>query len=262
MGLEQVQMIVDEGVGVLTLNDPERLNALNQGMLGEIHKVVQEVRTGDGVKVLVITGAGRAFSAGGDIRRMEERFEESPPDARERIRNFHAAVLSLRNLEKPVIASVNGAAVGAGCSLALACDLRIASERARFGLTHVKLGLTPDGGGMYFLPRLVGPSRALELLLTGEIVDARLAEAMGLVNRVVSHDELHEATMALAQRLAKGPSLAMGMIKSTMYRGLGMDLAEELEVEALSVAVCLKSEDHREGVKAFIEGREPSFKGR
>lgn len=261
MGFQQIQMVTEEGVGVLTLNDPDRLNALNQDMLAEIHHVLGEVRTKDEVKVLVITGAGRAFSAGGDIRRMAQRFDEPPPQARERIRNFHAAILSIRDLEKPVIASVNGPAVGAGCSLALACDIRMASEKARFGLTHVRLGLSPDGGGMYFLPRLVGAARALELLLTGDLIDATRAEAVGLVNRVVPHGELQEATMSLARRMAKGPSLAMGIIKSTMYRALGMDLGEELELEALSVLVCLKSEDHKEGVSAFMEERAPSFKG-
>jgi enoyl-CoA hydratase/carnithine racemase len=262
MAYQNIRFKVVGDVGILTLHDPERLNALNQDMLNEIHQVLGEIRSQSPIRALVLTGAGRAFSAGGDIRLMERRFEESPPAARNRIRNFHSVILSFRNLDIPVIGSINGAAIGAGCSLALACDLRIASVKAKFGIPHAKLGIPPDGGGTHLLTRLVGTARALELLLSGDTIDAERAKEIGLVNRLVAQEELEKASTEWATQLSKGPPYAMQIIKSTVYKCFEMSLATELDVEALAVPVCLSSEDHREGVKAFLEKRSPHFTGK
>jgi 2-(1,2-epoxy-1,2-dihydrophenyl)acetyl-CoA isomerase len=253
---------VSQKVGTLTLNDPDRFNALNQDMLAEVAHVVESIRRNTDIRVLVVTGSGKAFSAGGDIRRMEKRFDEPPPMARNRIRNFQSLILSLRELQQPVIASINGPAVGAGCSLALACDLRIASQNAKFGLPYAKLGITTDGGGAHLLTRLVGTARALELLFSGEIIDADRAERIGLVNRVVPHQGLSQASGEWAHRLSGGPPYAMGVTKSIVYKSFDIDLGTELDLEAYAVPVCLQSEDHREGVKAFIDKREPKFYGK
>lgn len=262
MEYRNILFSVSGKVGIVTLNDPEHYNALNQDMLAEIAHAVEEVRRDSNIRVLVVTGSGKAFSSGGDIRRMEKRFDEPPLMARNRIRNFQSLILSLRNLQEPVVASLNGPAVGAGCSLALACDLRIASQKAKLGLPYVKLGLTTDGGGAHLLTRLVGTARALELLLSGEIIDAKRAEQIGLVNRVVSDEGLSEASMEWAQRLSEGPPYAMGITKSIVYKSFEIDLGTELELEAFAVPVCLQSEDHREGVKAFIDKRDPEFSGK
>jgi len=252
--------LVDK-VAIITLHDPERLNSLNQDMLAEIGDVIESIRMGDDVRALVLTGSGRAFSAGGDVRRMQNRFDEPPAAARNRIRPFHSLIMSLRNLDRPVIGSINGPAIGAGCSLALACDLRIASEKAKFAIPHVKLALNPDGGGMHMLTRLIGTARALELLLSGDIINADRAKEIGIVNRVVPHEELEKASLEWATRLSAGPPYAMQIIKSTVYKCFDIDLETELDMEAMAVPICLSTKDHREGVKAFLEKRNPTFKG-
>jgi enoyl-CoA hydratase/carnithine racemase len=252
---------VKDGVGTLTLNFQKGLNALMPDLLAEVAFVLETVRKDKSILVLVITGSGKCFSAGGNIQRMKMKLneEEPPPAARDRIKKFQDIVLSMRNLEQPIIGSINGPAVGAGCSLALACDLRIASEKAKFGLPHVKLGITTDGGAMYFLPYLVGTARALELLLSGDLIKAEEAERIGLVNRVVPHEELQMATTKWATQISKVAPYAMRIIKNTVYKSLEMDLATELELEAFALPVCLKTDDHKEGVTAFIEKRKPKF---
>jgi 2-(1,2-epoxy-1,2-dihydrophenyl)acetyl-CoA isomerase len=165
-------------------------------------------------------------------------------------------------MDQPVIAAVNGHAVGAGCDLALACDIRIASDRAKFGAVYTTLGYVPDVGATYFFPRLVGVARACELIFTGDIIDAREAERIGLVNRVVPHYQLEEETKKLATRLAKGATLAIAMAKNAIYRGLNIDLATELDYEGYLASVSLHTEDLKEGLEAFIEKRKPNFKGK
>ena len=214
------------------------------------------------VRVVVLTGAGKAFCAGGDMKRMETGTGLTPPEQRDEIRTNHRIVKTIHEMEKPVIASVNGVAVGAGCDLVLACDMRIASEKARFGEVFANVGLVPDAGGTYFLPRLIGSAKAMELILTGRIIDAREADRIGLVNRVVPHDDLKKETMAFAEKLAQGPPLAMGMAKTAIYRGMQMDLASELEYEAYAQSILMETEDYQEGVKAFSEKRLPNYKGK
>lgn len=170
-------------------------------------------------------------------------------------------IMAFRQIEKPVIAAINGAAVGAGCSIAMACDIRIASEKAKLGLVFVKRGLHPDMGGSYLLPRLVGAGRACEMIFTGKIIDAREADRIGLVNRVVPPEKVMEEARALAEEIARGPSIPIGMSKVAIYKGLESDLESMLDYEAFAQAICSQTEDAKEGVESFLEGRDPVFKG-
>jgi len=254
----------EEGVTTVTLNRPERLNAFNTLMRQEITRIAEELKDDEETRVIVITGAGRAFCAGGDVREMANRTGAPPAgDPRDNFRQGGMrAVLALREIDKPIIAAVNGPAAGGGMGLALCCDIRIASENATFGQVFVKRGLVPDWGASWFLPRLVGTSKACELIWTGEMIDANEAERLGIVSRVVPADDLLKVSKELAAKIAKGAPLAIRMSKLAIFKGLQMDLATELEFEAYGQAVCMRTEDHREGVKAFLEKREPVFKGR
>jgi len=250
------------GVTRIVLNRPESFNALDPRTFGELLDAVEMAGDDRDTRVVVLTGAGKAFCAGGDMKRMQEGTGLEPSDQRDEIRQNHRIVKKIHEMEKPVIASVNGVAVGAGCDLVLACDLRIASEKARFGEVFANVGLVPDAGGTYFLPRLIGPAKACELIFTGRIIDAREAERIGLVNRVVPHEDLEKETDALAGQLADGPPLAIGMAKTGIWRGLQMDLSSELEYEAYAQSILMKTQDYEEGVRAFSEKRKPCFQGR
>ncbi|MHB1126645.1 MAG: enoyl-CoA hydratase/isomerase family protein [Bacillota bacterium] len=275
MGNQDLLFEKADGVATITLNRPERRNAFSQDMIRMWVDALEEARDDNEIKVVVLTGAGDAFCSGGDVKAMAEGrgfFEGDQPGssgvpiALERKNNLwrliHRVPLTLQDLDKPVIASVNGAATGAGCDMALMCDLRIASEKARFGETYVNVGLVPGDGGAYFLPRLIGLPRALELLWTGRMIDAWEAEKIGLVNRVVPVDQLKEATMELAGKIARGPSIAIRMIKRAVYQGLTSDLRTSLDMISSHMAIVLESEDHQEGVRSFVEKRPPQFKGR
>jgi len=250
-------------VATIVLNRPDSLNALGGTMRQDIIAAIEEIKFDNEIRVLVITGAGRAFCAGGNIKEMEKTSADvSLLKRREFIRNnAHRIITEIRELEKPVIACVNGAAIGAGCNIALACDMRIASEKAKFGVSFVNMGLVSDYGGLYFLPRLVGTAKALELFYTGEIFLAKEAERIGMINRAVPLEELEDVTYELANRIAKKAPVALAMIKEILYKGLSLDLRTELDLEATAQSICLKSEDHREGVRSFLEKREPDFKG-
>lgn len=262
MDLEFIIYKKKEGIASIVLNRPDSLNSLNPQTFQELLIAVREASVSEDVRVVILTGAGKAFCAGGDMKRMVEGTGLEPPAQRSEIRTNHQIVKTIREMEKPVIASVNGVAVGAGCDLALACDMRIASEKARFGEVFVNVGLVPDAGGTYFLPRLIGPAKAFDLIMTGRIIDAQEAERIGLVNRVVPHEELEKETLALAEKLAQGPPLAMGMAKTGIYKGMQMDLSSELEYEAYAQSILMKTEDYMEGVKAFSEKRKPKYKGK
>ncbi|MFA4916279.1 MAG: enoyl-CoA hydratase [Syntrophales bacterium] len=263
MAYEDIIFKKNNGVATIILNRPDSMNAIGGCIRENILDAIQDVKMDDDIRVLVLTGAGRAFCAGGNLKEMERlSVEVSLIERRKFVRSIsHRIIQNIRTLEKPVIASVNGAAIGAGCNIALACDLRIASEKAKFSEGFVNMGLVSDYGGLYFLPRLVGPAKALELYLTGDMIDAREAERLGIVNKVVPHDELEKATYELANRIAKKAPLALGMIKEILYKGLNVDMVTELDMEADAQSVCLKTEDHREGVRAFLEKREAIFKG-
>jgi 2-(1,2-epoxy-1,2-dihydrophenyl)acetyl-CoA isomerase len=208
---KKVIFTVEEHVATLIMNRPEKLNALDYEMGEEMKSVVDKVKADDDARVLIITGAGRAFSAGGDVQSHPVIHAKNRQELLQEIRNSQELILKLRSLEKPVIASVNGIAFGVGCELACACDLRIASEKAVFAEIFIQRGMVPDGGGTYFLPRLIGIGKTCELVLTGEPIDAKEAEKIGLVNKVVSHDSLESATKELALKLATAsPMMSRG----------------------------------------------------
>lgn len=226
------------GVGTITLNRPAVLNAINPQMIEELHDVLAKVGADPSVRVVVLTGAGRGFCSGADLKaRQRVKPGEAPPEAHgagaDRLRRtYNPLILAIRTIEKPFIASVNGVAAGAGCNIALACDLVIASEEARFGNVFARIGLIPDCGGHFFLPRLVGFHKAAELMFTGDLIEAREAERLGLINHVVPPAELPTYTRQLAERLARGPTRALGLCKRTLNVGLTADLAAVLEAEA------------------------------
>lgn len=262
MDYEHIVYEVENKVATLTLNRPDALNAVSQEMMEEIRRALEAARGDDGVGAIIVTGSGRAFSAGGDVKTMPERLKLRPADRRASIRRSSRMIMTFQQIEKPIIAAVNGAAVGAGCSIAMACDMRIASQKARFGLVFVKRGLHPDMGGSFFLPRIVGAARACEMIFTGKIIDAQEADRIGLVNRVVPPEKLMQEARALAEEIARGPAVAIGISKIAIYKGLEADLEAALDYEAFAQAICSQTEDAKEGVQSFLEGRDPVFKGR
>jgi 2-(1,2-epoxy-1,2-dihydrophenyl)acetyl-CoA isomerase len=255
-----------DSIVTLTLNRPETLNAMNEAMMAELERLLIAVEADTTVRAVVLTGAGRAFSSGGDQKRERQgEGEQSFFDGDlggSVIERLNRCVLRLQRLARPVIGSINGVAVGAGCNIALATDLRLAADTARFGEVFARVGLVPDGGGTYFLPRLVGTAKAMELVLLAEIIDAQEALRIGLVNWVVPADTLPEETQKLAQRLAQGPTLAYGLAKTGLYRGLTMSLEDTLNMEARNQAVAARSQDRAEGAAAFRDKRQPRFSGR
>lgn len=255
---------VSDGVATLTFNRPEVLNALTFEVYAQLRQLFDDLRYDDSVKVVVLTGAGDAFCSGGDVQDIiGELLKRDLKGHIEFTRMTGAVVQHMRLLEKPIIAALNGMTAGAGSVLALASDVRIASERARFAFLFTKVGLTgADMGAGYLLPRIVGLGRASELLLLGDTIDAQTAERYGLVNRVTPHDELMSVARSWAARLAKGPSLAIGMTKRMMNNELGMDFVAAIEAEAQAQALLLLGDDHRAFYEAFTEKRKPEWTGR
>ena len=247
-------------IAIVTLNRPEVLNAFSIEMREGLAITFENLAKDADARAVVVTGAGRAFSAGGDIKGWGDLTDEKRMKT---IMGFvHRAVKGIMSLEKPVIAMVNGDAVGGGCNLALACDMVIASENARFGEVFVRIGIGPDWGGAYLLPRLIGMAKAKELLFTGKIISAREALEMGLINQVVSPDKLEETVMKLAETLSQSATRAIGMTKIFLHKVWQMDLREALEYEAFMQEELVKTEDHREAVKAFLSKTKPFFKGK
>lgn len=263
MSREYILLQKEEGVATLTLNRPEKYNAFAGRMRQEIVEVIDEVEKDREVRVLVITGAGKAFCVGGDVNEFVSGTTQALEQAVSSERHAMCrAALTINRMEKPVIASVNGVAAGGGCNLALACDIRIASEKARFGQVFVRRGVHPDWGGIYFLPRLVGYSKAAELIFSGEVVDAGEALRIGMVNRVVPHEDLAGATRELAERIAKNAPIPIAFAKRGLQNFNKWDLAQALDYESYALEVCKRSEDVMEGFSAFLEKREPVFKGK
>jgi len=251
---------VHDRVATITVNRPDKLNALDDATIGELDEAIDVVERRDDIGGVIVTGAGaRAFVAGADI---EELSVQGPLDGRARARRGQAVFLRFERSRKPVIAAVNGFALGGGCELALACHLRVASENAKFGLPEVKLGIAPGYGGTQRLPRLVGAGRALQLILTGEMIDAVEAHRLGIVNRIVPRDALLGESAALVRQiLANGP-IAVALCIEAVQRGLDITLEEGLSIEANHFGLLASTEDMREGMRAFLEKRAPRFSGR
>jgi 2-(1,2-epoxy-1,2-dihydrophenyl)acetyl-CoA isomerase len=252
---------VKDHVATITMNRPERYNALTIRMIENLLEMVSACEEDREVRVLVLTGAGRAFCAGGDVKEFAERLGTISQHLRRLLASFHEAVSRMNRMSKPVIAAVNGVAAGAGMSLAMACDMAVAADSARFTMAYSKIGATPDGSSTYFLPRLVGLRRALELTYTNRVLTAREAEAWGLVNRVVPDAEFPATVNALAAELAAGPTLALGRAKRLFLMSGHESLETQMENETQFIALSSKTADFREGVKAFAEKRQPIFRG-
>jgi len=251
-----------DGILTITLNRPDRLNAFIGHMRRDLAEALEHAGSDRNVRVVVITGAGRAFCAGGDISFMAELMQRRDAEEFSRILGAgRRVILAIRQMTKPVIASINGPASGAGCNLAFACDLRIAASNATFSQSFAKVGLHPDWGGTYFLPRLVTPNKACEMFFLGEAIDATEAERLGIVNRVVAPEELEAATLELAQRLRAAPPIALAAAKHAVYESQAADLEEMLRYETEAQLRCFESEDGYEGVQAFLDKREPKFTG-
>lgn len=269
MAYETVIYEKEDGVAIMTLNRPEVRNAFDARMQAEMDAVLTEVAKDRDARVLIVTGAGKAFCTGADVAYLMSLGEQHAlhqTAMEEMIRgdgNILTTVLKIRNLPKPVIAAVNGTAAGGGLALALACDIRIASNAARFNMIFTKRGVIPESGSTYTLPRLIGTARALELVFTADTVDAAEADRIGLVNRVVPADQLMTAAKELAAKIAQNSPLALGFAKAAIYKGMAeTDIASQMDYEAYVENVLFGTEDFQEGIKSFMEGRPAQFKGR
>jgi enoyl-CoA hydratase/carnithine racemase len=259
---EHILVSRDGAVGTVIINRPEKLNAFAGRMRQDAAQALADLAADTAIRVVVVTGAGRAFCAGADVAYMKSLLERGDTEGfTALVEAGRAVVTAIRETPKPVIASVNGPAAGGGANLALACDVRIASDRASIGQTFTRIGLHPDWGGTYLLPRLVGPSRALELFFSGEMVGAAEALRLGLFSRVVPHERLAAETAALAHALAAQPPLALALVKQAVYASEGRSLAATLDLELQHQLRCFASQDAREGFAAFLEKRSPSFQG-
>ena len=260
---ETIRYEVADRIAAITLNRPERMNAFTTEMVDAWADALLRAQDDARVHVIVVTGAGKAFCSGGDINRMGERHEATPL-ARKTDLSAHVQriPLALEAIDKPVIAAINGAATGAGMDLALQCDLRFAAESARMGETYVRVGLVPGAGGTWFLPRIVGTAKALELFWTGDLISAQEAERLGIVNKALPDAELMGHVRTLALRIAEGPPLSIRFIKRAVHQGMRIDLRTSLDLISSHFAVVSASDDHREAVAAWQEKRKPKFEGR
>lgn len=253
------------GLAIVTINRPKRLNALTENLtLNEIPRVMEIIRKDDEVKVMILTGAGDSFCSGVDLNEVLQANANDKGNKRPRHESLlpiGSVGLEFRKLHKPALAAVNGIAAGAGVALSLLCDIRIASEKARFSLAFVKRGLVPDCGTSYLLPRMVGVGKALELMWTGDMIDAQEALRIGLVSRVTPHHELMKMTKEFATKLAEGPSVAIELTKIAVYRGITNDYEGQLYFESYAQNLCTSTDDFKEGINSFLEKRKPHFKG-
>jgi enoyl-CoA hydratase/carnithine racemase len=255
-------------IATLTLNNPGQRNALSFALVDELFEAVQTIKGDPDVGAVVLTGAGKAFSSGGDLRSMVPPSGSGSGSAGEdqeiadQLKSYYLKNLSVMEIPAFTIAAINGHAIGAGCTLALACDMRIASNHAKLGLGFVRIGLHPGMGTTFFVPRLVGTARAYELLVTGEPITGEEAARIGLVNRAVEPEQVLDTALDLADKIARGPTIPLRRLKNAVGNSHARSLAETLDFEALAQVECSKTEDLREGIKAMLERREPRFQGR
>ncbi len=263
MGYETVIVDKRNQIARITLNRPAALNAFDDQMGEEFYVALKEAEKDPETRCLVITGAGRAFSAGEDVSGLKERYGTGQhPSLGDHLRKkYHPIILRIRNMEKPIIARMNGIAAGSGASIALACDIRIASEEAGLKQAFIGVGLVPDSGSSYFLTQTLGPGRALELIMTGRTVPAREAETLGLVTKTVAAVDLDKTVDEIAEKLANGPTRALGLSKRVVNQASKLELSDALEYEAQNQDIAGKTKDHLEAVKAFLEKRQPKFSG-
>jgi enoyl-CoA hydratase len=254
-----VKIETKDRICILTLNDPEKLNAMTDDMAVHFSEAVNKIKEDSGLRALILTGAGRAFSAGGNLPRMLERADANPISNRKNILSFYQSFLRIMELDIPTIAAINGHAIGAGACVSLACDMRLASQKSKMGFTFAKIGLHPGMGAEYFLTRLIGRARTFELLMTGDIISAEEAFRIGLINHVVPDDELMDKAMELAGKIADMPALPIRLLKESIDTAMNDSLTDTLNREAVYQAVCYAGEDIREGITALQEKRKPRF---
>jgi enoyl-CoA hydratase/carnithine racemase len=259
----------EEGIAKLTLNRPDRRNALNDVMQDEIGDALDEVDADDSIRVLIVTGSGRVFCAGGDLDQLKGGSQpgtwvtDNADDIRRAFKRTQRFMLGLQRLEKPVIAMINGAAVGAGFDMACGCDIRIGTPRARFMVAYIRIGLFPGFGGTWLYPRMLGSmGKAAELLFTGDFLEAEEAHRLGFLNKLVPEEELEATTLEMARKIAAGPPIAMRLSKLMLYKGLEFDLETAMQMAAAAETITLTSHDHEEGAAAFRESRQPQYEGR
>lgn len=250
----------EDGIGIITMNRPKSMNAINDEFMRELGHAIDLIETDEEVGAVIVTGGDKFFAAGADIKYIMG--ISTPLEAHKFVTGVQSLFCRLEDLEKPTIAAVSGLALGGGCELALACDIRLAAENAIFGLPEIKIGVLPGGGGTQRLPRLIGAGRAKEILYTGDPIDANEAYRIGLVNKVIKSDALMEEAKKMAKKLRERPAFALKMIKTSVNKGMSMDLQSALAHEARCFEILFSTEDQEEGMKAFMEKRKPNFKGR
>ena len=254
-----IKFEIEDNIGFITINRPEALNALNMDVLKDLKKCLAEIAAKDAVRVVILTGEGRSFVAGADIVQMKKL---TPVKGREMMQLGHEVMNTIEQMEKPFIAAVNGFALGGGCELAMACDIRIASEKAKFGQPEVGLGIIPGFGGTQRLPRLVGKGMAKYLIYTADIIPAGEALRIGLVEKVVAPEVLMDEAEALAKKIASKAPIAVGIAKTAINNGTEMDIKSASKLEIEQEAVCFATKDKAEGMAAFVEKRTPEFKNK
>ena len=259
MNYETLLVNRDDHVAIVRMNRAESMNALEYNLRCDLVDCLQTLSKDDETRVVVLIGSGNAFCAGGDLRELRDKMKID--QARKYVHHVNRVILAIQNMEKPVIAAVNGAAMGAGFSIVMACDLVVASETARFSQSFVHVGLVPDLGGTYFTPRIFGLQRAKEFAFTGKILRSNEMARLGLINEVVPPEELENKAIQLAHQIAEGPTLALGLTKKLLNQSWNSNLEQMLELEAQYQATCMQSEDHMEGIRAFYEKRKAKFKG-
>lgn len=258
---DELLVAIESSVALMTFNRPGALNALNEAAIVAFRQACAAVEHDPGIRCVVLRGAGPAFLSGGDVALFAERMDELPQVSERLTAELHEAILALRRMGKPVVASVHGAVAGAGISIMAACDVVLAADDARFVPGYASIGTSPDGGSTFFLARCLGPRRALEFMLMAEPIGADRALTLGLIDRIVPRDELGAATQIVVERLANGPTMAYAHTKRLVESAGSNSLGDHLAAEARAFVSCAASEDMREGIRAFIEKRKPKFRG-